>query len=96
MTVYIGNRNFTLIPALFLLTALAGSAGTPIFSTTLSGFDEPVSHAYLETYMGSGVYGTDLTQMPTNVYENSNYARDLVFVPVAECLKSEGMFFLVQ
>jgi hypothetical protein len=45
------------------------------------GFDAPIVNGNLHTYVGSGVYASSLGAMPTLTWENSNYFRDVVFVP---------------
>ena len=45
------------------------------------GFDAPVRNGHLHTYAGSGLWATESGTMPTSVWENTNYFRDVVFVP---------------
>ncbi len=45
------------------------------------GFDAPILQGHLHTYALSGVYATTLGSMPTAVWKNTNYFRDVVFVP---------------
>jgi hypothetical protein len=45
------------------------------------GFDAPVANGHLRTYSGSGLYSFTLGSMPTSTWQNSNYFRDVLFVP---------------
>jgi len=45
---------------------------------TQQGFAAPINNGPLVTYVGSGVYTTTLGTMPTQVWNNSNYYRDVV------------------
>lgn len=45
------------------------------------GFDTPIVNGHLHTYAGSGVYTLTPGAMPTATWENTNYFRDVVFVP---------------
>ena len=51
------------------------------YAATVHGFDSPIVNAHLHTYTGSGVYTTTLGAMPTSNWQNSNYFRDIGFVP---------------
>jgi len=48
------------------------------YAATNNGFDEPINNGILETLVGSGVYSYTLGEMPTNVWNNSNYFRDVI------------------
>ena len=50
------------------------------YAGQVHGFDAPINNGHLYTYTGSGVYSTVLGAMPTSVWNNSNYFRDVVFV----------------
>ncbi|MEW6093469.1 MAG: LamG-like jellyroll fold domain-containing protein [Chloroflexota bacterium] len=50
------------------------------YSYQTSGFGSPIHNGNLHTYIGSGTYSGTLGTMPTSVYNNSNYFRDVVFV----------------
>jgi hypothetical protein len=45
------------------------------------GFDAQIANGHLHTYVGSGVYATNLGTMPSSTWQNANYFRDVVFVP---------------
>jgi hypothetical protein len=45
------------------------------------GFDASIVNGHLHTYVGSGVYTRTLGSMPTSTWANSNYFRDVIFVP---------------
>lgn len=51
-----------------------------IYAGTNDAFNSPITNGSLVTYTGSGVYSTSLGTMPTTVYRNSNYFRDVHFV----------------
>ena len=52
-----------------------------IYAEQISGFDTPIVSGNLHTYVGSGVWSSVLGTMPTSIWENTNYFRDVVFVP---------------
>jgi hypothetical protein len=45
---------------------------------TEHAFDAPINNGPLVTFVGSGVYTTTLGAMPTQIWNNSNYYRDVV------------------
>jgi hypothetical protein len=45
---------------------------------TEGAFNAPINNGPLVTFVGSGVYTTTLGEMPTQVWNNSNYYRDVV------------------
>jgi len=45
------------------------------------GFDTPISNGHLITYVGSGVYSPARGSMPTQVWRNANYFRDVILIP---------------
>ena len=51
------------------------------YAATAQGFAAPITNGNLHTYVGSGAYSTTPGAMPTTVWLNSNYFRDVVFVP---------------
>ena len=51
------------------------------YAEQVHGFDAPIVNGHLHTYVGSGVYTDTLGMMPTLTWENTNYFRDVVFVP---------------
>jgi hypothetical protein len=51
------------------------------YAATNHGLDAPIVNGHLHTYAGSGVYTRTLGSMPTSTWANSNYFRDVVFVP---------------
>jgi Domain of unknown function (DUF4082) len=46
-----------------------------------NGFNAAVVNGHLHTYVGSGVFSGTLGTMPTSVWQNTNYFRDVVFAP---------------
>jgi hypothetical protein len=51
------------------------------YVATNHGFDSPIVNGNIHTYTGSGLFGMTLGTMPALTWENSNYFRDIVFVP---------------
>jgi hypothetical protein len=51
------------------------------YGFTQGGFNSPINNGNLITYIGSGTYTEALGTMPTKRWNNSNYFRDIVFVP---------------
>ncbi len=51
------------------------------YAEQIHGFDAPIVNGNLHTYVSSGVYSDILGTMPTEIWENTNYFRDVVFVP---------------
>lgn len=51
------------------------------YAGQLNGFDAPIVNGHLHAYTGSGVYSTVLGAMPTSTWNNTNYFRDVLFVP---------------
>ena len=49
-----------------------------------NGFSSPILNGNLQTYQGSGVFSTTLGSMPQSVYNNTNYFRDVIFVPSSD------------
>ena len=45
------------------------------------GFDTTIVNGHLHTYVGSGLWTEKLGTMPLGNWQNSNYFRDIVFVP---------------
>lgn len=50
------------------------------YASTQGGFNSPINRGDLVTYTSSGVYATTLGSMPGQVWNNSNYFRDVVFI----------------
>jgi hypothetical protein len=48
------------------------------YAYTSHGFDSPITNGNIHTYTGSGVFSTSLGTMPTSVFNNTNYFRDVV------------------
>ena len=46
-----------------------------------SGFSAAIVSGHLHTYVGSGAFSGTLGTMPTSVWQNTNYFRDVVFAP---------------
>ena len=51
------------------------------YAEQINGFASPIVNGHLHTYVGSGVYTGSSGTMPTLVWQNTNYFRDVVFVP---------------
>lgn len=51
------------------------------YSVAAQGFNQPIFNGYLMTYAASGIYSSELGTMPFLKTENSNYFRDIVFLP---------------
>lgn len=51
------------------------------YASEQGGFDEPIINGHLVTYEGSGVYSSAQWEMPTEVWNNANYFRDVIFLP---------------
>jgi hypothetical protein len=51
------------------------------YTETPYGFDAPIINGHLRTYSGSGLYAVTLGSMPTSSWQNTNYFRDVLFVP---------------
>lgn len=51
------------------------------YAEQIHGFDAPIVNGNLHTYVSSGVYSDISGTMPTEIWENTNYFRDVVFVP---------------
>ena len=81
-----GWKTFTLSPALSIaantdyIVAVANSSDH-YYAEQEQGFAAPIVNGHLNTYIGSGVYGTVLGAMPTSAWNNTNYFRDVVFAP---------------
>ena len=82
----VGWKEFTL-PSALSITAntdyivSVSNSTDKIYARTQHGFDNPINNDSLMTYTGSGVYSTTLGSMPANVSYNSNYFRDIAFMP---------------
>jgi len=81
-----GWKTFTLPTALditantdYLVTV--SNSSDRYYAGTTHGFDAPIINGHLHTYVGSGVYTGTLGSMPTSTWQNTNYFRDVVFVP---------------
>jgi hypothetical protein len=79
-------RSFTLPTALnvtagtkYVVSVATGSDQRR--SQTFGGFNSPINNGDLITYTGSGVYTTTIGTIPTLTFQNSNYFRDVMFVP---------------
>ena len=57
------------------------SSSDRYYAEQINGFAAPIVNGHLHTYVGSGVYTPSLGTMPTLVWRNTNYFRDVVFVP---------------
>jgi hypothetical protein len=57
------------------------NSGDQYYAAQLHGFDAPIVNESLHTYVGSGVFTTTMGTMPTDVWQNANYFRDIVFIP---------------
>ena len=51
------------------------------YAAQLHGLDFPLVNGHLKTSAGSGVWSDAMGSMPTNVWQNTNYFRDVIFVP---------------
>jgi len=51
------------------------------YAEGVGGFNAPINNCNLHTFVGSGVYSDVLGSMPTSVWNNTNYFRDIVFDP---------------
>lgn len=51
------------------------------YAAQLNGLASPIVNGHLRATAGSGVWTDAMGSMPTNVWQNSNYFRDVVFVP---------------
>lgn len=51
------------------------------YAASPQGFANPISNGNLVTYSGSGVSTTAIGTMPTYTFNNTNYFRDVLFVP---------------
>jgi hypothetical protein len=51
------------------------------YAVSTNSLNAPVNNGCLETYTGGGVFSTTLGAMPENSFQNSNYFRDVYFVP---------------
>ncbi|MDQ6423638.1 DUF4082 domain-containing protein [Paenibacillus sp. LHD-117] len=61
--------------------SVSNSSDDQIYPVTASFFNEPMQNGNLLTYKGSGVYSETLGTMPTKVYGNGSFFRDVLFVP---------------
>jgi hypothetical protein len=81
-----GWKAFTLPAALSItantdyIVAVANSSDQ-YYAEQEQGFATPIVNGHLHTYVGSGVYGTVMGAMPTSIWNNTNYFRDIVFAP---------------
>jgi hypothetical protein len=50
------------------------------YAEDVQGFAAAISNGHLHTYVGSGVYTSSLGTIPTSIWQNTNYFRDVVFV----------------
>ncbi len=81
-----GWKSFTL-PAPLSITAntdytvSVSNSSDRYYAGQLNGFDAPIVNGHVSTYTGSGVYSTILGTMPTLIWNNTNYFRDVVFAP---------------
>jgi len=81
-----GWRAFTL-PTPLVITAntdyivTVSNSNDHYYAAQDLGFDTPIVNGHLHTYTGSGVYTDILGTMPTLTWQNSNYFRDIVFIP---------------
>ena len=51
------------------------------YAAESNGFGKPIINGDLVTYKGSGLFNTTLGQMPSSSYGDTNYYRDVVFIP---------------
>lgn len=51
------------------------------YSVGLNGLDAQLENAHLRASPGSGVWTDAMGSMPTKVWQNTNYFRDVIFVP---------------
>jgi hypothetical protein len=51
------------------------------YTEGVQGLASPIVNGHLNTYTGSGVFATVLGTMPTMIWQNANYFRDIVFIP---------------
>lgn len=68
-----------LVPDEQYIVSVGQAAG--LFGSTFHVFDAAATRRNLHTYVGSGVSSPALGTMPTNVYENQSFFRDIVFTP---------------
>lgn len=81
-----GWKEFTLPTALSITanTDYVVSVSTSTdhwYAASAHGFDSPVNNGNLITYAGSGLFTTTSGAIPSSSYNNSNYFRDVLFVP---------------
>jgi hypothetical protein len=53
------------------------------YADTLNGFATAITNGDLTAPVGAGVYNETISAFPTQVYQNENYFRDIVFAPTA-------------
>jgi hypothetical protein len=81
-----GWKSFTLPTALGIgantdyVVAISNS-NDHYYAEETQGLSSPISNGHLHTYTGSGVYATTLGTVPSSVWQNTNYFRDVVFNP---------------
>lgn len=81
-----GWKSFTL-PAPLNITANTdyivsiSNSSDRYYASQQNGFNASIVNGHLHTYQGSGVYSTLLGTMPTSIWNNTNYFRDVQFVP---------------
>lgn len=57
-----------------------------------SGFGTPVTNGNLSTFAGSGVYSYTLGAMPSSTFNDTNYFRDVCFVPFGNDRYSDTVY----
>ncbi|QJD85178.1 DUF4082 domain-containing protein [Cohnella herbarum] len=63
------------------IVSVTNSATDKHYVYTPQGFVQPLNNRHLVTYAGSGVNSSQLGAMPTYSFNNTNYFRDIEFVP---------------
>jgi hypothetical protein len=82
----VGWKSFTLPTALNItantdyIVSISNSSDR-YYASQQNGCATPIVNGHLHTYQGSGVYSTVLGTMPTLIWNNSNYFRDVQFSP---------------
>lgn len=66
----------------YYIVSVTASPGTSNkYARTASGFNAPITNQDLRAEIGAGVYTMTVGAMPTTTELNSNYFRDVIFVP---------------
>ena len=81
-----GWQTFTLPAALTIAASTdyvvaVSNSSDHYYSEQVQGLSAAIVNGHLHTYAGSGVYSTVVGSMPTLAWQNTNYFRDIMFVP---------------